>query len=128
MSRALLRRFMVAAALAMLLLFSFGGVREYRRQQWRSQRDHWIENCSTRLTVNGQIESRGAGRVCGCLLDYISVRWTPERHLAEQEQIERAMIEERIPDGCLDWAGGWAPGGLSSASVDPRCGSGGQRR
>ena len=94
--------------LGVLVAFFFGSLREYRRRQWRGAGDHWMSTCSTELSTRARIDVRSSGRVCECLFDYISVRWTPEQYAADRQGIERSLLEQRVQDGCLDWAGGWS--------------------
>lgn len=90
------------------LALSVAGVREYRRSQWRDRGEAWIQNCTTRLADGAAIDAKPAGRVCQCLFDYISVRWTPDQYSAQHAAIDRTMTSERVPDACLDLAGGWS--------------------
>jgi hypothetical protein len=84
------------------------GMREYRRSQWRGKGEALTQNCTTRLTDEAAIDAKSADRVCRCLFDYISVRWTPDQYSAQRAAIERTMASEHVSDACLNLAGGWS--------------------
>jgi|SRR5215813_573357 len=102
------RQTLVIGIAAALFITGFGGLREYRRALWRRTRDHWITHCTTEVEARVKIDARSAERVCGCTLDYISVRWSPEAYMAKRETIERSMVRDGVTDLCLAWAGGWS--------------------